>query len=101
MRIPGAVAVVISGVPRAAEAGEDLAALGEVPVAEGHARHPPARGPRAAPQDLVGGAEEDLRVLAVGVGRETGVAAEVARRPLPAVAEHAECAAVGGTGRDA
>jgi hypothetical protein len=50
-------------------------------------------GPRAAAQHLVARAEEDLGVLAVRVGAEARVAAEVARRPLPDVAEHAQRAA--------
>ena len=41
---------------------------GQVPVAEGVAGHARAGGPRAAAQHPVVGAEEDLRVLAVGEG---------------------------------
>ena len=48
------------------------------------------RGPRAAAEDVVALAEEDLGVLAVGVGGEAGVAVELRRGPLPRVAQHAE-----------
>ena len=64
----------ISSVPRQAHAGEDLPALGQVPVAEREARDAGMRRPRAAAQHAVVLAEEHLRVLAVGVGAEAGVA---------------------------
>ena len=70
-------------VPRQAHAGEDLPALGQVPVAEGQARDAGMRRPRAAAQHAVVLAEEHLGVLAVGVGAEAGVAVERAARPLP------------------
>src|SRR5262249_34235096 len=77
-----------SRVLRDAEAGEDLAPLGEVPVAEAAAdRHLPRR-PRAAPQHAVALAEVHLRVGAVRERLEAGVRTEPARRPLPHVAEH-------------
>ena len=49
-------------------------------VAVGDAR---VRRPRAAAQDAVAVAEEDLGVLAVGVGDEAGVAAELATTSTP------------------
>src|SRR3954449_11796078 len=80
----------LQGVARAAEAGEDLAPLRVVPVAEGVADHAEARRPRAAAQHLVLVAEEELRVLAVRVGAEAAVGREVAGGPLPRVADHPE-----------
>src|SRR5215212_8889182 len=79
-----------SGVARAAEAGEDLPPLRVVPVAERVADHAEARRPRAAAEHLVLVAEEELGVLAVRVRPKARVRAEVARRPLPRVADHAE-----------
>src|SRR5205823_3447775 len=78
--------------PRDPEAGEDLSALGEVPVAEARRDDPSARGPRAAAQDPVVGAEEDLRVLLVGMRGEARIAVERAGGPLPHVADHAQAA---------
>src|SRR5262245_60199661 len=72
------------------DSGEDLPALRQIPVAERRRRHARTGGPRAPAQRLVAVAEEDLRVLPVGMGLEAGVAAEVARGPLPYVAEHAQ-----------
>src|SRR5205807_5635454 len=72
------------------EAGEDLAPLRVVPVAEGGRGNARRRRPRSTAQDAVVGPEEDLGVLAVGVGGEAGVGAEVARRPFPDVAHQAE-----------
>src|SRR5688572_21268799 len=60
-----------------AHAGEDLAALREVPAAEGRRGHARGGGPRAAAQDAVLVAEEDLGVLAVRVRDEARVAAKV------------------------
>src|SRR3954471_22477586 len=74
----------------AAEAGEDLAPLGQVPVAERVPRHARARRPRAAAQHLVAGPEEGLGVLAIGVGAEARVAAEGAGGPLPGVSQQSE-----------
>src|SRR5690242_7822604 len=76
------------GIAGAPEAAEDLAADGVVPVAERVANRPWAGGPRAAAQDLVLGAEEDLGVFLVGEALEPGPRREVARRPLPHVADH-------------
>ncbi len=73
---------------RAAEAGEDLAADGEVPVAERGAHGRGVRRPGAAAQDLVVGTEEHLGVLAVREGTEPGVGEEVGRGPLPHSAQH-------------
>src|SRR5205823_5288807 len=82
-----------SAVPRAANAGEDLAPLREVPVAEGGADYVSPRRPRAASQDPVAGAEEDLGVLAVRERAKAWVGGELARGPLPDVAEHLDGAA--------
>src|SRR5947209_17397106 len=73
--------------PGAAKAGEDLAADGQVPVAEGGPSRHRVGGPRAAAQHLVPCPEEHLRVLAVGEGDEPGVGLEVGRGPLPDVAD--------------
>src|SRR5205823_2116553 len=64
----------------------DLAADGEVPVAERAAGHVRAGRPGRATQHLVLAAEPGLRVIVVGVALEARVAAEVAARPLPHVA---------------
>ena len=81
------------------DAREDLAADGQVPVAEAGSDHVAARRPRPAAQDLVLVAEEDLRVLGVGEGLEAGVGGEVGARPLPDVAQHLHRAAIrGGVG---
>src|SRR2546426_12092899 len=77
-----------SGVGGTAEAGEDLAPLRQVPVAEGVADGDRARRPRAAAQHLVPVAEVGRRVLAVRECLEPGVGLEVAGRPLPDVADH-------------
>src|SRR5262249_28486124 len=52
------------------------------------------RGPRPAAQDLVPLAEVDLRVLRVRERDEAGVGPEVARSPLPHVAQHLVAAEV-------
>src|SRR5262245_59155799 len=83
-----------SGVACTAEAGEDLAALWQVPVAERVASDQWLRGPRPAAQDLVALAEVNLRVLRVRERDEAGVGPEVARRPLPHVAQHLVAAEV-------
>src|SRR5437867_4297616 len=77
-----------SGVGGTAEAGEDLSPLGQVPVAEGVADGDRPRRPRAAAQHLVAAAEVRIGILAVREGLEAGVGLEVARRPLPHVADH-------------
>src|SRR5439155_24745878 len=77
----------------------DLAALRVVPVPEGRRGDGRPGGPRAAPEHLVAVAEEDLRVLAIGEGAEARIGAEVARRPLPRVADHPAHAARGGAVR--
>src|SRR5205814_40553 len=76
-----------SRIARTPEAGEDLAPLREVPVAERRAGHGRVDGPRAAAQHLVLVAEEDLRVLGVRERAEARVGTEVGRRPLPDVAD--------------
>src|SRR6478672_5711426 len=73
----------LAQIARQPYAREDLAALGQVPVAERGAGHAPVSCPRAAAKHAVALAEEYLRVLAVGVRDEAGVAAEAALRPLP------------------
>ena len=77
--------------------GEDLAALGEVPVAEGPTRDARVGGPRAPAEHTVGIAEEHLRVLAVGVG-EKPVAAE-AGVSTPTRLHAGDCTRVLGPGR--
>src|SRR5262245_40033606 len=77
-----------SGVAGTAEAGEDLAALWQVPVAKRVAGDERLRGPRATAQDLEALPEEQLRVLGVGKRDEPGIGCKVARRPFPDVAEH-------------
>src|SRR2546428_106701 len=84
----GSAASAASAVGGTAEAGDDLPALRQVPVAERVADRDRARRPRAAAQHLVALAEVNLGVLAVGEGDEPRVGREVARRPLPHVADH-------------
>src|SRR5690242_2330736 len=80
------------GIAGAPEAAEDLAANGVVPGAERVADRAWTGGPRAAAQDLGLAAEEDLRVFRVRKALEPGPWAEVARRPLPHVTDHAMAA---------
>src|SRR5438477_13146827 len=77
-----------SDVTGAPEAGEDLAADGEVPVAERGAGDERRRRPRSAAEDLVLGPIEHLGILLVGERDETGIGDEVGGRPLPHVAQH-------------
>src|SRR4051812_10221648 len=81
-----------SGIAGAPEAAEDLAADGVVPVAKRVANRPGPRGPRAAAEDLVLGAEEDLGILRVRETLEAGPRPEITGRPLPHVADHAVAA---------
>src|SRR5262245_43256848 len=83
-----------SGVASTAEAGEELAALRQVPVAEGIASDQGLRRPRSATQHLVALAEVDLGVLGIGEGDEARVGRKVARRPFPHVAEELVAAEV-------
>src|SRR5581483_9530440 len=83
-----------SAVARTAEAGEDLAALGQIPVAERTARDDGLRRPRAAAQHLVAAPEVHRRVLRVGERLESRIGSEVARGPLPHVAQHLMAAEV-------
>src|SRR5690349_24105155 len=76
------------GIAGAPEAAEHLAANGIVPVAERVADRAWPRGPRAPAQDLVVGAEEDFGVFLVRKRLEPGPRPEVARGPLPHVADH-------------
>ena len=87
---PSSVGVVggHAAVLGAAEAGEDLAADGVVPVAERDAHRGRIGRPRPALEDPVLVAPEHLGVLRVGEGGETGVGREGGRRPLPHVTEH-------------
>src|SRR2546422_5396358 len=80
--------IYLVGVPRAAKAGEDLAPLRVVPVAERGRDRAGLRRPGAAPQHAVRPAEELLRVLAVGKRLEALVAVEAARGPFPHVTQH-------------
>src|SRR5262245_31348505 len=77
-----------SAVGGTAEAGEDLAALGQVPVAEGVPRDERLRRPRAAAEHLVAAAEVDRRILRIRKHLEPGIRRELARRPLPHASEH-------------
>src|ERR1700683_1788551 len=70
-------------VPGQAHAREDLPSLGQVPVANRACGHARVRSPRAAPQHPVILAEEHLRVLAIGICDEAGIAAEARGGPLP------------------
>src|SRR5262245_44663540 len=81
-------ALSASGVAGTAEAGEDLAALWQVPVAKRVAGDERLRGPRAAAQDLEALPEEQLRVLGIRERHEPGIGSKVARRPLPDGPEH-------------
>src|SRR5581483_10851280 len=83
-----------SAVARTAEAGEDLAALGQIPVAERTARDDGLRRPRAAAQHLVAAPEVHRRVLRVWERLESRIGSEVARGPLPHVAQHLMAAEV-------
>src|SRR2546423_14113969 len=76
----------------APEAAEDLAADGVVPVAEGVANRARAGGPRAPTEHLVLGSEEDFGVFPIGKALEAGPGHEIARGPLPHVADHAPAA---------
>src|SRR5262245_48938720 len=85
----------ISGVSCAAEAAEDLAADGVVPVAEGAAYRDGIRSPGTAAEHAVAvvtpaRAVEHLAVLAIREGTEPGVGLERRRRPLPHVTEQPE-----------
>src|SRR6185312_1166676 len=71
------------GIGGEADAGEDLPALGEVPVAEAEGGDARVGRPRAAAQHAVLRAEEDLGVLAIRVGDEAWVAVEPGGGPLP------------------
>src|SRR5262249_38496007 len=84
-----------SVVLHAPNAGEDLAALGQVPVPEAGADHVAAGGPGAAAQHLVGVAEEDLGVFGVWESLEARIRGEFRAGPLPNVAEHLDGAAGG------
>src|SRR3954469_18834950 len=85
-------ALVGSGIAGAPEAAEDLAADGVIPVAERVANGAGTRGPRAAAQNLVLGAEARFGIFLVGEALESGPGPEVARRPPPHVADHAVAA---------
>src|SRR5262245_23724236 len=99
MRIRGSVAAFpplgIVGTPHP---GEDLAPLRVVPVAEARPRDDLVGDPRAAPEDPMLVAEEDLRVLGVRKGAEPRVPLEMRRRPLPDGALHVLELVAGHTG---
>src|SRR5919112_5156325 len=88
----------MSGLRGQSHAGEDLPALGEVPVAERRRGHARVRRPRAATQDAVLVAEEDLGVLRIRIRDEARIAAERAGGPLPHLARALEGPG-GGVGR--
>src|ERR1700722_3315263 len=76
---------------RQPQAGEYLAPLGKVPVAERLCGDPPMRGPGATAKHAIVLAEEDFGVLAIGVGGEAGIGEEVRGGPLadlPHAREH-------------
>ena len=75
--------VDVSGIGRAADPGEDLLPLREVPVPERRPGNERVGHPRAAAQDPVVLAEEHLRVFGVGEGAEPGIPLKAGRRPLP------------------
>src|SRR2546421_11763480 len=79
---------VFLGIERATEPSEDLAPLGEVPVAKARTDHIAAGRPGAAADHLAAVAEEDLGVFGVGERLEAGIGDELRARPLPDVAEH-------------
>jgi hypothetical protein len=85
-----------AGVAGEPDAREDLPPDREVPVAEGQARDGRMGRPRAAAQDAVLVAEEDLRVLRVRERGEAGVARERRRGPLPHLADAREEPRAGG-----
>jgi len=72
-----------SGVLGEAEAGEDLAALRQVPVAEARPGDVRVGRPGGAAQHLYSSPKKDLRVLLVGEGREAGVGRGSRRRSTP------------------
>src|SRR5690348_13016190 len=81
--------LVIAGTP---EAAEDLAANGIIPVTERIADGPGPRCPRSAAQHLVLAAEEHFRVFGIRKRLISRIADEIARRPLPHVADHSVAA---------
>src|SRR5205807_4764558 len=85
-RTPHSVAAL--DIARAADAGEDLPPLREIPVAERGPGDQRIGDPRAAAQHPVLLAEEGLRVFRVRKGAEAGIAAEGRRRPLPDGSPH-------------
>src|SRR5262249_49266464 len=87
------------GVPGAPEAGEDLPPDRVVPVAERAAAGHRIHRPGAAAQHLVLRTEEHLGVLPVRKGDEPRVPGEVARGPLPYVADQLPHPVRRGTGR--
>src|SRR5688572_20305179 len=82
-------------IPGTPYTGEDLAPVGEVPVAKRRADDVSPRRPGAAAQDPVLVSEEDLRVLGVRERVEARIGLERGRGPLPHVAEHLNGAAAG------
>src|SRR5690606_21443922 len=72
---------------RAAEAGEDLPCLGEVPVAEARPQRTAARGPTAAAQHAVAPVEPRFRISRIGPGAESAIGGESGAGPFPHIAE--------------
>src|ERR1700751_3483466 len=84
MRIRGSVAAFPpSGIVGTPDPCEDLAPLRVVPVAEARPGDDLVGDPGAPAQDPMLVAEEDLRVLRIRKGSETGVALEMRGGPLP------------------
>src|SRR4026207_1946840 len=77
-----------SRVPRAAESTEDLSSDWIIPVTERVTNCAGTRCPRATSQHLVLRAEEFLGILLVRKALKPGIAVEVARCPLPDIADH-------------
>src|SRR5262245_15631093 len=88
-------------VARTAQPRENLPALREVPVAEGVTDRDLRRRPCAAAQHLVTRSEVHLGIFGIREDAEARVRKEVARRPLPHVADHLVAAEVALAARQA
>src|SRR5262249_46592369 len=83
-----------SGVTGTAEAGEYLAALWQVPIAERVPGDQRLRGPRSTAQHLEAPAVEKLGIFRIGERDEAWIGLEIARRPFPHVTEQLVAAEV-------
>src|SRR5262245_50758253 len=83
-----------SGVTGTAEAGEYLAALWQVPLAQRAAGDQRLRGRRSTAEHLEAAADEQLRLLRIGERDEARIWLKVARRPFPHVTEQLVAAEV-------